>query len=233
VAPKEHLQLPGTLDEALALASQNNPNVILADFSSKAGEDAVRATRAQLMPTVSVIGDVNRTVDLGRLDQTTNEASLIARLTMPIYEGGNIYSQTRQAKETVTQLRDQLVDARQAAVQLATRDWQTITAQKANIIALNATIKAAAIALDGVREEAKVGSRTILDVLNAEQELFTDRVSLVQAQHDLAVAEFDLSQQVGRLTAADLKLPVTIYDPEQHYRAVRNKWIGFGNKTSQ
>jgi len=180
-----------------------------------------------------VIGDVNRSVDLGRLDQTTNEASLIARLTMPIYEGGNIYSQTRQAKETVTQLRDQLVDARQAAVQLATRDWQTITAQKANIIALNATIKAAAIALDGVREEAKVGSRTILDVLNAEQELFTDRVSLVQAQHDLAVAEFDLSQQVGRLTAADLKLPVTIYDPEQHYRAVRNKWIGFGNKTSQ
>jgi len=98
---------------------------------------------------------------------------------------------------------------------------------------LNATIKAAAIALDGVREEAKVGSRTILDVLNAEQELFTDRVSLVQGQHDLAVAEFDLAQQVGRLTAQDLKLPVTIYDPEQHYRQVRDKWIGFGPKTGQ
>jgi outer membrane protein len=233
IAPTEHPQLPGTLDEALTLASQNNPNVILADFSSKAGEDAVRATRAQLAPTISVIGDLNRTQDTARLGQTTNEATIIARLTMPIYEGGNIYSQTRQAKETVTQLRDQLLDARQAAIQQATRDWQTIVAQRANIVALNATIKAAAIALDGVREEARVGSRTILDVLNAEQELFTDRVSLVQGQHDLAVAEFDLTQQIGRLTAQDLKLPVSIYDPEQHYKDVRNKWIGFGSKTSQ
>jgi outer membrane protein len=217
----------------LQLASQNNPNVILADFTSKAGEDAVRATRAQLMPNLSIIGDLNRTVDVLRNGQSTSEASVLARVTVPIYEAGNIYSQTRQAKETVTQLRDQLVDARQAAIQQATIDWQTIVAQRANIVSLNATIKAAAIALDGVREEAKVGSRTILDVLNAEQELFTDQVSLVQGQHDLAVAEFNLAQQVGRLTAQDLKLPVVLYDPEQHYRQVRDKWIGFGNKTSQ
>jgi len=232
-APGERPHLPGSLNEALQLASQNNPNVILADYTSKAGEDAVRATRAQLKPSLSVVGDLNRTIDVQRKGLTTSQASLIARVTVPIYEGGNIYSQTRQAKETVTQLRDQLVDARQAAVQQATRDWQTIVAQRANIVSLNATIKAAAIALDGVREEAKVGSRTILDVLNAEQELFTDRVSLVQGQHDLAVAEFDLAQQIGRLTAQELKLPVTLYDPEQHYRQVHDKWIGFGPKTGQ
>jgi outer membrane protein len=67
-------------------------------------------------------------------------------------------------------------------------------------------------------------------VLNAEQELFSDRVSLVQAQHDLAVAEFNLSQQIGRLTAADLKLPVTLYDVDKHYRAVRNQWLGLSPK---
>jgi outer membrane protein len=97
-------------------------------------------------------------------------------------------------------------------------------------VSLQSTIRAAEIALDGVRQEATVGSRTVLDVLNAEQELFTDQVQLVTAQHDVAVAEFTLASQIGQLTAADLKLPVALYDVDRHYRSVREKWIGFGAK---
>ncbi len=81
-----------------------------------------------------------------------------------------------------------------------------------------------------MRQEQQVGSRTILDVLNQEQELFTDQVSLVQAQHDQRVAEFNLSQQIGALTAVDLGLPVQLYDVDTHYKSVRNKWLGFGAK---
>src|SRR5579883_3363551 len=209
--PTEKVNLPATRDEALALARAQNPNVVIADYSAKAAEDSVVATRAQLLPQVSVVGDLNKSDETLQEGRNVNSASIIARMTVPLYEAGNIYAQTR------------------AANQAATKDWETIQSGRAQVQSLMSTIRAAEIALEGVRQEAQVGSRTVLDVLNAEQELFTDRVNLVQAQHDLAVAEFDLAQQIGRLTAAELKLPVQLYDPKKHYDEVRNKWIGFGS----
>jgi len=228
--PTERVNLPATRDEALALARAQNPNVIIADYSAKAAEDAVVATRAQLLPQVSVIGDLNKAEETLIQGRNVNSASVIARMTVPLYEAGSVYAQTRASKQTVSQRRDLLDDARRAAIQSATKDWETIQSGRAQVQSLQSTIRAAEIALEGVRQEAQVGSRTVLDVLNAEQELFTDRVNLVQAQHDLAVAEFDLAQQVGHLTAEELKLPVQPYDPKRHYYEVRNKWIGFGSK---
>ena len=229
-APKERPALPATLQEATSLAAGNNPNVTLADYTAKAGEDAVRATRGLLGPQLSVVGDLNRQIETVANGREATEASVIARVTMPLYEAGSVYAQTRAAKQTVSQLRDQLADTRNAAVQAAARDWEQIQALRQRVVSLNSTIRAAEIALEGVRQEAQVGSRTVLDVLNAEQELLTDRVNLVTAQHDLAVIEFDLAQQIGRLTAAQLKLPVELYDPDRHYKEVRSKWIGFGPK---
>ncbi|MGE5200532.1 MAG: TolC family protein [Acidobacteriota bacterium] len=229
-APKERPALPASLQEASSLAAGNNPNVILADYSAKAGEDQVRATRGLLGPQLSVIGDLNRQTETVANGREAMEASAIARVTVPLYEAGSVYAQTRAAKQTVGQLRDQLADTRSAAVQSAARDWEQIQALRQRTVSLNSTIRAAEIALEGVRQEAQVGSRTVLDVLTAEQELLTDRVNLVAAQHDLAVIEFDLAQQVGRLTAAELKLPVELYDPDRHYKEVRGKWFGFGPK---
>ena len=228
--PKERAELPATRDEALALALAQNPNVVIADYSAKASEDAVVATRAQLLPQIAVIGDANKSDETLIQGRNINSLSVIARMTVPLYEAGSIYSQTRAAKETVYQRRDLLSDARRAATQLATSAWETIQSGRAQVQSLMSTIRAAEIALEGVRQEAQVGSRTVLDVLNAEQELFTDRVNLVTAQHDLAVSEYNLVQQIGRLTAEQLKLPVQLYDPKKHYDAVRNKWIGFGAK---
>jgi len=121
-------------------------------------------------------------------------------------------------------------DARRTAVQAATQAWETMQSARASSNSLQSTIRADQIALEGVRQEQQVGSRTILDVLNQQQELFTDQVTLVQAQHDLSVAEFNLAQQIGILSAVNLGLPVKLYDVEQHYKSVRDKWIGFGAK---
>jgi len=229
-APKERPALPATLQKATSLAAANNPNVLLADYTAKAGEDEVRATRGLLGPQLSVVGDLNRQSETVGNGREATEASVLARVTMPLYEAGSVYAQTRAAKQTVSQLRDQLADTRNAAVQAAARDWEQIQALRQRAVSLSSTIRAAEIALEGVRQEAQVGSRTVLDVLNAEQELLVDRVNLVTAQHDLAVIEFDLAQQIGRLTAAELKLPVELYDPDRHYKEVRGKWIGFGPK---
>ena len=222
--------LPTTRDQAIAMAGAKNPNVIAAIFTEDAARDTVNATKAQLLPSLSLVGDALRGEDQQIKGRTGTSYSIIARVSVPLYEGGAIYSQTRQATETVGQRLSQTDDARRAAIQGAAQAWEQVTSGRAQVVSLQSTIRAAEIALEGVRQEATVGSRTVLDVLNAEQELFTDRVQLVTAQHDLALAEFSLSSQIGRLTAADLKLPVTLYDADKHYRSVRDKWLGFGSK---
>jgi len=230
IQPDLHPTIPATRDQALALAATKNPNVIAALFTEDAARSTVTATRSQLLPSLNIVADVNRAQETVSNGRETTTGSVIARITMPLYEGGTIYSQTRQAQEKVAQSIGLTDDARRAAVQGATQAWETLQSARASAFSFQATIRAAEIALEGVRQEAQVGSRTVLDVLNAEQELFTDRVSLVQAQHDLNVAEFNLSNQIGGLTAIDLGLPVELYDVERHYKSVRDKWLGFGSK---
>jgi outer membrane protein len=231
VLPSGRPALPGSRDEALALAATNNPNVISANFAEAAARDNVDAVRGQLLPQISIITDLNRSfapsVSLRATRQDT--ASVVAQMTMPLYEGGAIYSQTRAAEQTVGQRRSQVDDARRQAVQLATQSWETLMAARAAVASFGAAVKAAQIALSGTQQEALVGSRTVLDVLISEQQLFTTQSQLVGAQHDAAVAEFNLTAAIGRLIAPELKLPVQLYDMEQHYKAVKDKWFGFGN----
>jgi outer membrane protein len=221
--------LPRTRDEAVALAAAKNPNVIAALFAEDAARDQVKVIRGQLLPTLSLVGDYQRLNDVALPNSDTVNASIEARMTMPLYEGGSVYSQTRQAIQTVGQLQGLTDDARRAAVQSATQAWETIAADRAQRKALEETVRAAQVAFEGTQAEQRVGTRTILDVLITEQQLFSARVQLVSTQHDLALAEFNLSQQIGRLTAPDLQLNVKVYDVGQHYQAVRDKWLGFGS----
>ncbi|HUZ74778.1 MAG TPA: TolC family outer membrane protein [Stellaceae bacterium] len=228
--PKLRPVLPATRDQAIALAATSNPNVIAALFKEDASRSNVVATRAQLLPSLNLVGDVNRAQETSTNGREETVGSIIAQVKMPLYEGGQIYSETRQAQEQLAQSVGLTDDARRQAVLSATQAWETIQSAGASAFSLQATIRADQIALEGVRQEQQVGSRTILDVLNQQQELFTDEVSLVQAQHDENVAEFNLAQQIGILTAVNLKLPVKLYDVEAHYKSVRNKWLGFGAK---
>src|SRR5437763_1599677 len=231
VQPRERPVLPASRDEALGLAMHNNPNVISANFTELAARENIDVVRGQLLPTISLVGDLNRSfapsVSLRTARQDT--ASVIAQLTVPTYEGGLIWSQTRQAEQTVGQRRSQLDDARRLAVQQATQAWETLQSARAAIASVGAAVRAAQIALEGVQQEALVGSRTVLDVLISEQQLFTTQSQLITAQHDAALAEFNLAAATGRLIAPELRLPLQLYDMERHYRAVKDKLFGFGN----
>jgi outer membrane protein TolC len=227
--------LPATLDEALILASQNNPNVISASFTELAARDNIDVVRGQLLPQISLVGDLNRSFAPSIVQRGARQdaASAVLQLTMPLYEGGAIYSQTRQAEQTVGQRRSQVDDMRRAAVQSATQSWETLQAARAAIASFGAAVRAAQIALEGTQQEALVGSRTVLDVLIAEQQLFTTQSQLVTAQHDGALAEFSLTAAVGRLIAPELRLPVQLYDMDKHYKGVKDKLFGFGKGLSE
>jgi TolC family type I secretion outer membrane protein len=232
VLPRERPALPATRDEALTIAARNNPNVISAGFTELAARDNIDVVRGQLLPQISAVGDLNRAISPGTSagsvsSATTTTASITATMTMPLYEGGAIYSQTRQAQQTVGQRRSQLDDARRAAVQIADQNWAALQAARASIASFAAAVRAAQIALAGLQEEALTGTRTVLDVLVGEQQLFTSQGQLVTAQHDAAIAEFNVAAAIGRLIAPELKLPVRLYDMGRHYKEVKDKWIGF------
>jgi TolC family type I secretion outer membrane protein len=231
ILAKERPVLPATRDEALGLAATNNPNVISANFAEAAARDNIDVVRGQLLPQISVIGDLNRSYSPSITLNSAREdtASVVVQMTMPLYEGGQIYSQTRAAEQTVGQRRSQVDDARRVAVQSATQAWETLMSGRAAVASFGAAVKAAQIALEGTQQEALVGSRTVLDVLIVEQQLFTTESQLVVAQHDAAVAEFNVTAAIGRLIAPELRLPVQLYDMDAHYRAVKDKWFGFGS----
>jgi outer membrane protein len=153
-------------------------------------------------------------------------ASLAAQLTVPLYQGGAEYAAVRQSKETLGQRRLDLDTARdqvQAQIQQA---WGQLEAAIAQINASQAQVTAAEVALNGVREEARVGQRTTLDVLNAQQTLVNARVALVTAQHDRIVASYTLLSTVGSLSPQILGLRVQVYDSMVHYQQVRDAWGG-------
>jgi outer membrane protein len=235
ILPRERPALPATREEALSLAANNNFNVISATFVELAARDNIDVVRGQLLPQISVVGTLNRSYDTitGVKGTLSNSAQTTAQLTMPLYEGGAIYSQTRQAEQTVGQRRSQIDDARRAAVQTASQFWSSLEAARASISSFAAAVRAAQIALQGVQQEALVGTRTVLDVLIQNQQLLTTQSQLVTAQHDAALAEFSLAAAIGRLIAPELRLPVKLYDMERHYKEVKDKWIGFRGGLSE
>jgi outer membrane protein len=233
VQPKISLPVPTTREQALSLAATENPNVIAAQYSEDAARDLVAATKAQLLPSLALVGNVQRLQESQLNGREQTNMSGIAQLTVPLYEAGNIWSQSRQAIENVGKAQGTTDDTRRAAVQTATQSWETIASAGASIRSLQTTINAATIALEGVTQQQQVGQRTVQDVLIQQQTLFVQQVNLAKAQHDQAVAQFNLSQQIGRLTAADLGLPVKIYDVNVHYKSVRDKAAGFNADDGQ
>jgi outer membrane protein len=230
IMPSERPALPATREEALALAATNNFDVISATFTETAARDNVDLIRGQLLPEVSIVGSVGRSIapSINQSGSRTDTAAVVARMTVPLYEAGSVYAQTRQAEQTVGQRRSQIDIARRRAVQLATQSWEQLHTARAAIASFITAARAAQIALEGTQQEALVGSRTVLDVLIAEQNLFTAQSNLVGAQHDAALAEYTLVAAIGRLIAPTLKLPVELYDMEHHYKLVKDKWFGFG-----
>ena len=160
-------------------------------------ELAVKVSEGALYPNLGVQATVQKAWDPAATINKQTSASVLGTLTIPLYQGGAEYSAIRQAKETLGQQRLTLDVNRDQARETVVQSWGQLDAAKAQIEATTAQVNAAEIALNGVREEARVGQRTTLDVLNAQQELVNARVALVTAQHDRVVASYTLLAAVG------------------------------------
>jgi outer membrane protein len=152
--------------------------------------------------------------------------SLIGSVTIPIYQGGAEYATIRQSKETLGQTELQTDQQRDVVRALVVGAWGSNQNSLGIVRASKAQVDAAEVALAGVREEAKVGQRTTLDVLNAQLTLLQARVQLVSAQHDQVVNSYNLLAAIGRLSIRSLGVSVPAYDPRVHFDQVKNRWIG-------
>ncbi|MFA6279298.1 MAG: TolC family outer membrane protein [Bdellovibrionales bacterium] len=223
------LDFPHSADEAATMAVKNNPSVLAALHGQDAAEAGVTAAEGSLLPEIALVGDVSRGWEQSIMQShRQDDATIMARLTIPLYRSGADYAKTRAARQTVTQTRLELEGARHKARELAVRAWQNLLTARAAITAHKSEGEATALALRGVQEERKAGTRTTLDVLNAEQEMLNAKVNLVKAEHDEALAILQIKAAVGALTAEALALRVEVYQPSTHYDEVRGKWIGFG-----
>ncbi len=224
--------LPRDREAAFALARDDHPDVVSALFDERAALDRVKGVGGELLPRVSLNAKVRRDFETIATKSRFEEQSIGATLTMPLYQSGAVYSRLREAKQTVGQERIEITQARRDVVQGVTQAWEALQTARARIVSFTAQVRANGIALEGVKREADVGARTVLDILDAEQELLGASVDLVGARRDEVVSAFKLKAAVGQLTARQLNLPVDFYDPERHYREVRDKWFG-GSSTGQ
>ena len=219
--------LPRTLEQAIQVSLAEHPSVQAAFHNVDVAELQVQLNESMLYPTLNVVGNVQAAnayegYPAGKLFN----GSILGQLTIPLYDGGNTYASVRQAKELLAQARLQADLQRDMIRANTVSSWGQLESAKAVIRSTQAAVKASEIALDGVREEAKVGQRTTLDVLNAQQTLLQSRVNLVSAQRDRVVASYTVLASVGRLSAANLGLTVIEYDPTVHFVQVKDKWIG-------
>jgi outer membrane protein len=212
----------GTVQAGLA----SHPQILAASYNVDTAEFNVKVIEGNLLPTVTLNGDVSHSDDNSSSGTWSNSASLTANLSVPIYEGGLVYSQARQAKETLGQRRIDLDSARDQVRATGVSAYGNLQAARATITSANSQVRASQLALEGVIEEQKVGQQTTLDVLTQQQTLLTGRETLVGAQRDQVVAAYTVLAAMGALTADKLGLQVQSYQPQQHYKAVRDKWIG-------
>jgi TolC family type I secretion outer membrane protein len=219
--------LPPSLQEATAVATTENPDIEAAQYVEDAARHSVRVATGALLPSLNLIGQVLRSDEATLQGAESDSDSIRAQLTIPLYQSGSVESQVRQAKEVASQRRVEIEQTRRAIVERTTQAWEDLQSARARIATNREQVRANEIALEGVRQEASVGSRTTLDTLDAEQELLDSRVALVAAERDEYVAGFRLLAAIGALSADRMGLAVERYDPESHYRQVRDKWWGW------
>jgi len=218
--------VPASLDAAVSVGLQEHPQIFSAIHALDAAESQVKVLEGQLYPQVTVQGTVQQRYDSTLPNDNAVTASLIGRVTIPIYEGGQVYAQVRQQKELVGQLRIDVDRIRDQVRAQIVDFWGRLEAAKAQVIAAQAQVQANEVALNGVREEARVGQRTTLDVLNAQQELLNSRVNLIVAQRDRVIFSYGVVQAMGQLTARFTALPVEAYSAKIHFDQVKDLWFG-------
>ena len=219
--------LPKRLGEAVEVSQVEHPVIAAALHQVDVVALGVKVAEGALYPTATINGSVNRSLDsLGQTGAKSFAGIVSGQLNVPIYQGGAEYASIRQAKEQLSQARLQADLQRDGIRANVVTVWGQLETAKAQLISGQAAVTAAEIALNGIREEAKVGQRTTFDVLNAQQVLLNTRVSLVTAQRDRVVFSYSVLSAMGRLSIGTLGLDVASYDPTVHFDQVKNKRFG-------
>ncbi len=219
--------LPKSLDEAIAIGTKENPQVVAALYNEQAARFQVDEIRGQLLPQAQLEATYTDRFDGSVGNDEVATASIVGRLNVPIYaNGGIVYSQVRQAKQThLSQI--QVIEQQRALTQSqVAQSWSQFTGFKAQLVSDNAQIASNKVALDGVREEEKVGQRTLIEVLNQQQTLLNSQVQMESTKRNVVVGAYTVIQAIGRLSVAEVGAASTVYDPEVHYGEVRDQWWG-------
>lgn len=226
--PDKYPVLPANLEEALAKARIANPQLLAAIHGAKSAKYDVRTDIGTILPQVALVGSMNRQKGITGFGSNSYDQDRIGvRVSVPLYQSGAEYARVREAKAIARQRKHESMDTQQVIEQQVTTAWEDVETALATIKTREDQIKAAEIALDGVRQEQEYGARTVLDVLDAEQELFIARTNLIRAQRERVVATYNLALTLGELTPQDLELKVAQYDPNENYDDVKYKFIGF------
>ena len=218
--------IPESLERAIAIGLAENPSILSALYAEAAARISVDTAQAARLPTVKLSARTTRSENRAVNLTPSLSSSITLSLTMPLYQSGAEFASIRSAIETNARSLIQLEDARRSVQASVTQSWQQLAVARAGIVSRSDQVRASLVAVKGVRQEEEVGARTRLNVLNAEQQLLNARVSLVTARRDELVASYGLLASMGRLTATQLGLDVTLYNPEENYLAIRGSMFG-------
>ncbi|MCB1522454.1 MAG: TolC family outer membrane protein [Hyphomicrobiaceae bacterium] len=218
--------IPKSLNEALAIGEQENALIIASLYREQAARYTVDRIRGELLPSAQLEASWTDRFDTSRFNDETEQGSITGRLSVPIYQGGEVTARVRQAKHIHVSRLQEVEQVRTEVREAVIASWSQLQAARGQVQSDRTQVQANQTALTGVREEEKVGQRTLLDVLNAEQELLNAQVQLVTDERNLVVAGYTVLSAIGRLDANRLAVASYVYDPEIHYEEVRRKWWG-------
>ena len=219
-------RLPASLEEAISISALEHPSVVAALYNEQAARYNIDRIRGELLPTVQLEASYQDRRDISRFIDEQEQTTVTGRVSVPIYEGGEVYARVRQAKQNhLGRIQD--IEQQRTVVQAAVvAAWAQVEASRARLVSDQVQVDANKTALAGVREEERVGQRSLIDVLNAELELLISQVTYVSTRRDVVVASYALLARIGRLDMANLGVAPLVYDPAVHRDEVRHKFIG-------
>ncbi len=218
--------LPKSQAEAVELSQRESPSVVAALYTEQGARHNVDLIWGEFLPTVELEATYSQRFDQSRTIDEVETSTVTGRVNVPLYAAGDTHAKVRQAKHTHVSRLQQIEQARTEAKATAVSAWSVLTAARAQLESDQVQVSATSTALTGVREEERVGQRTLLDVLNAEQEALNAQVSLATTRRNLVVASYTLLSAVGRLSISEVGATDLAYDAEAHYHEIRRKWWG-------
>ena len=216
IKPPQFL-LPATLLDSQLQARRNNPQLVAARYNENAAQAAIYVAKAAGRPTLALNGTLQGSRDTSANVPRSSAASITAQFRVPIYQGGLNQSRVRAAKAAKARSKFETREAEQAVDQTVANLWAQVIASDRSLVASIKQVDAAEIAFEGVELEQQVGTRNTLDVLDAEQELLNAKLTVIQAERNLNVANFQLLVTMGGFDAYSLQLPVDLYDPQRNF----------------